>query len=451
MSRIRTISVLALLLVASCDRAPVPSEPTFTPSARWLVTGAVLTVQNTNDAGPGSLRQAIADAASGDVIEFASSIAGQKVVLSSGELVIDKALTIVGSPAVGMTIDAGLTSRVVRIPVGGDATLRNLTLTAGLAPSPAFGGGFLVEGNLTLDHSTVSGNVRGGIQGVSGSTVTVVNSTISGNTGSNGGSAVHTSGVLALVNATIAANKDNDGSSVLVFNVAGSATPAILRLTNSIIADNTSPGSGWPNCRALALVVRTGRNLLPASDCGEDADVIDADPKLGPLAANGGPTKTHALLTGSPAIDAAPSCTVTDDQRYIARPQLPGGACDLGAYEFDDYVKIGIVIDPTVAVNPNTGVAIVSGTMTCSKPAQITLGASLEQTQRNARTTVVARATASMPVSCTGPRVWSLSMVPPTGAFQNGSATAALASSSADPTVAPASSTSTVKMYWGHK
>src|SRR5215218_7952065 len=110
MSRIRTIttsSVLALALAAGCDRTNVPTETAFTPSAHKLVTGTVLTVQNTNDAGPGSLRQAIADAASGEVIDFAPAIAGQTVTLTTGELVIDKAVTIVGSSSVGMTIDAG--------------------------------------------------------------------------------------------------------------------------------------------------------------------------------------------------------------------------------------------------------------------------------------------------------------------------------------------------------
>jgi hypothetical protein len=56
------------------------------------------------------------------------------------------------------------------------------------------------------------------------------------------------------------------------------------------------------------------------------------DPKLGPLALNGGPTRTHALLLGSPAIDAAstPDCPTTD-QRGVLRPQ--GAACDIGSYE----------------------------------------------------------------------------------------------------------------------
>jgi hypothetical protein len=56
------------------------------------------------------------------------------------------------------------------------------------------------------------------------------------------------------------------------------------------------------------------------------------DPKIGPLALNGGPTRTHALLAGSPAIDAAsdPECPAAD-QRGVPRPQ--GEGCDIGSYE----------------------------------------------------------------------------------------------------------------------
>src|SRR4029077_10669211 len=70
-------------------------------------------------------------------------------------------------------------------------------------------------------------------------------------------------------------------------------------------------------------------------------DITNPTPDLGPLASNGGPTKTQALLPGSPAIDAGnpvppgsagDACAATD-QRGIVRPQPPGGRCDIGAFE----------------------------------------------------------------------------------------------------------------------
>ena len=60
---------------------------------------------------------------------------------------------------------------------------------------------------------------------------------------------------------------------------------------------------------------------------GADAPI---DPRLGPLQDNGGPTPTHALLLGSPAIDASSACPATD-QRGVTRPQ--GAGCDIGAFE----------------------------------------------------------------------------------------------------------------------
>jgi hypothetical protein len=67
---------------------------------------------------------------------------------------------------------------------------------------------------------------------------------------------------------------------------------------------------------------------------------------LGPLAANGGPTRTHALLLGSPAIDRIPSalCTLATDQRGVARPQPNPGSCDAGAYEFAPAVEIAAIM-----------------------------------------------------------------------------------------------------------
>jgi hypothetical protein len=77
-----------------------------------------------------------------------------------------------------------------------------------------------------------------------------------------------------------------------------------------------------------------GGNLSSDGSCnlGGPGDLPATDPQLGPLAANGGPTLTHALAAGSPALDAAAAATCpATDQRGVARPQ--GGGCDSGAYE----------------------------------------------------------------------------------------------------------------------
>ena len=102
--------------------------------------------------------------------------------------------------------------------------------------------------------------------------------------------------------------------------------------SNTIIAGNTAPTG--PDCNRFATSL--GHNLIGTSDgCGftpAAGDLVNANPLLGPLQDNGGPTKTHALLEGSPAIDAGDnaSCPATD-QRGVAR--LQRAACDIGSYE----------------------------------------------------------------------------------------------------------------------
>jgi hypothetical protein len=118
----------------------------------------------------------------------------------------------------------------------------------------------------------------------------------------------------------------------------------VMELKNSIVAAQRS--SSW-DCENNGTLVSLGNNIESDGTCGFDGpgDTV-ADPLLGPLQDNGGPTPTHALLPGSPAIDAVSlaACTYDDDgdpgtpevslakdQRGVARPQ--GGSCDIGAYE----------------------------------------------------------------------------------------------------------------------
>ena len=102
-------------------------------------------------------------------------------------------------------------------------------------------------------------------------------------------------------------------------------------MQNTIVAYN-----GPANCNAA--LTSNGHNLEDGNTCGFNAtgDQPNTDPLLGPLADNGGDTLTHALLPGSPAIDAGVCIAeITTDQRGVARPQ--GTTCDIGAYEYVGY------------------------------------------------------------------------------------------------------------------
>jgi hypothetical protein len=140
--------------------------------------------------------------------------------------------------------------------------------------------------------------------------------------------------VVNLTNITVADNVSPAGAPADIFVGTFGETSATLTLVNTIVA------SAQDNCfvaywgtGAVTLAADHNNAFTDATCYAGAADQVVADVGLGPLADNGGPTLTHALLAGSPAIDAADDaiCPATD-QRGTVRPQ--GAACDVGAYEF---------------------------------------------------------------------------------------------------------------------
>jgi CSLREA domain-containing protein len=232
-------------------------------------------------------------------------------------------------------------------------TITNSTISGN--STPGFGGGIFVHGAANLTGSTVSGNTAGtggGISVDSYGELVAVNSTISGNYSNGDGGGLHSASYAELFNVTVTenlANADDSGSGKGggVANVG-----SLLELTNSIVANNEVdiPGVPFPlldldDCSgAIQSVQNNIMSQVSATHCTVTGNYIAADPKLGPLQANGGPTPTHALLQGSPAIDGAVGSNCPDksgnplktDQRGIARPY--GAVCDIGAYEAADII-----------------------------------------------------------------------------------------------------------------
>jgi predicted outer membrane repeat protein len=409
-----------------------------------------ITVTNTDDAGPGSLRQAIIDAPTGSVIQFDPAIAGQTIVLTSGQLDINTALTIEGPVSAGMTISGGLNSRVFYVTHPGDLALRNLSLVNGNSVSQvtAAGGALYVSdaAKASLDHVLLANNqaVDGGaIYILDGADVTILNSTVSGNSASRRGGGIFSDGdVLTIRNTTIANNAAVDeGGGIVLPN------EPVAYVRNTIIANNTGSSA---NCwvQDPAYFVQSGRNLSNDHSCGSDPSMLIADPVLGPLANNGGPTMTHALLSGSPAIDGGSACTETTDQRYVARNQ--GVTCDIGAFEFNDFGVVTITLGPNVAVNTKTGVATLTGTMRCSRPAAITLDVAMSQTQRiTGRFTTVVQAAGQVGVPACGVTAssWSVALPPATGKFAAGEATGTATTSNTPSDFLQSSVTSVLKLF----
>ena len=269
----------------------------------------------------------------------------------------------------------------------GILTLTDSTVSGNTARGPyAYGGGVTnYEGTLTLINSTVSGNSAargGGIMNYSNGTLTLTDSTVSGNTATSGGGiwhsdrvtlinstvsgntadyggGIHNGGTLTLINSTVSGNTATSGGGI---NTSGTVT---LTLINSTVSGNSSAGGGGirnllgtvtltntlvdDDCQVSEgpSIVSLGYNIeSPGDTCGFDqpTDQVNVSAEqlnLGPLQDNGGPTMTHALLSGSVAIDQirAEDCVdaegqpLTTDQRGEPRPETGGTMCDVGAFE----------------------------------------------------------------------------------------------------------------------
>jgi hypothetical protein len=479
-------------------------------------TAATFTVTNLADAGPGSLRRAVADAnatAAADVVAFAPGLTGT-ITLTAGEIVISEPLVVNGPGAAALTVSGNGQSRIFYIEKPGaaapiDVTLSSLTLTRGngfpvhtfsfggavfatdenltirdsvisdsragdqkdppddgcggnvafyaanassggtlhimdslltggstiglfsppsggnlcilngqlllerstlsgglaetggglytqsLANGSAIllstiagnhadllGGGiyseaFAPSGGLTIDSSTISGNTVSNLFGSGGGlsignvAVQILRSTISGNTAGDGGGIQSQGSDLQIINSTVSGNHAQRTAGGIYF-VEGSPVPGSLLLRLATISNNTAGTSGGslliasPSAAGLvqldhAIVANgtpqdlAGATLTASYSLIENPGAtivvgannhIGADPLLAPLANYGGPTLTHQLLPGSPALDAGnpaiPSPPATD-QRGAAR--ISGPAIDLGAVEGN----LAIVEVPTLS------------------------------------------------------------------------------------------------------
>jgi predicted outer membrane repeat protein len=171
---------------------------------------------------------------------------------------------------------------------------------------------YIAGGTATINNSTFSGNSSGDGGAIFATgTVTIQNSTISGNSANNGGGLVTNDGAtsnVTIVNSTIAGNSAQSGGGIKKY--LGSVT-----LKNTIVA-----GNNGSNC--VGGISSAGYNLSSDGTCalGGPGDLANVDPKLYSLANNGGSTATHALAADSPAINAGDACPAAD-QRGVTRPQ----------------------------------------------------------------------------------------------------------------------------------
>jgi hypothetical protein len=277
-------------------------------------------------------------------------------VFSSGSIVLDSSSVTrsrVGGPA-GNTLALG---------GGGLYALRNVTLdgsvVSGNESRGRAAGICAVAGDVAIRNSTISDNhsdLEGGgvfapgcfgVCTVGQFTTTIENSTISGNTtGTNGGGVHVTYGDLVVRNSTITANDALDpvdgGGGLFVRNVVNDVplAPAVT-IVSSIVAGNTSANAAADIGSPMGLAVMGDHDIITAMNGTPPPDTLTGDPGLLPLGDYGGPTPTHALATGSPAIDHGSNPGhFASDQRGAGYPRVFAAGADIGAFELSQPVVL---------------------------------------------------------------------------------------------------------------
>jgi len=252
----------------------------------------VIVVSNTNDSGPGSLRDALAAANDGDTID-ATGVSGT-ILLTGGELQINHNVTINGPGAEDLAVNGNATSRVFE-NFASDATISGLTITNGLATFRLLayfgGGGILNHGGLTLSGTSIlSNNVNsggffvafgGGIYVDSGGTLTVTNSTISGNqtglgNGQGGGIAILSGGRLTVTNSVINNNQAGGPNGSEGFGGGICAQIATVTVSNTEINGNLGFQGGGIYLYAGSLTVMNSTISNNSAGAGGGINISDA-------------------------------------------------------------------------------------------------------------------------------------------------------------------------------
>lgn len=277
-----------------------------------------------------------------------------------------------GNMAGGSNDGGGIFNYVQSTLVVTDSTISNNRSSSNA------GGVMNFAGTVVITNSTVSNNetersLGGGVGNFGGNFIgkmTVTNSTISGNTSGSGGGGIYNHFLTEthLNNVTIANNTGSIGGGI--YNIDDDMT-----LRNTLIAGNTATNNSAPDCSGFAPrdtdLISQGYNLIQNPDgCDLSGDltgnILGQNPQLGLLVDNGGLTKTHALASNSPALDAgnpaAPgsggnACTAVD-QRGAPRPQ--GTRCDIGAFEGSEEFVL-TKISPSIGGNSGEVLAFISG------------------------------------------------------------------------------------------
>ena len=277
-------------------------------------------------------------------------VSGNSGVNQGGGIYNNGSLTLINSTvSVNSSIDAG----------GGICNCQRSTAATTLINSTVsnnssnVGGGIFNDSNslMTITNSTINGNSSNSGGGIfnngDNATLNLTNVTMSGNSASGQGGAINTGSLVNLTNTTISGNSANQGGGIL-------NTASVVNAQNTIIAGNSANSSpdfaGSLNSQGFNLIGNTTGTTISGTTTG---NILNQNPQLAPLGNYGGPTQTHQLLSGSPAIDQGSATSgITTDQRGFMRPvdspaianASGGNGSDIGAFEA---ANVSLVVDNT--------------------------------------------------------------------------------------------------------
>ena len=327
----------------------------------------------------------------------------QTITLTQGRLImVNGGVDIAGPGANLLTLSGNSASAVIFVGIGLHGSISGVRIASG---SSSIGAGLYNAGTVALSACVLTGGSAiygGGIANSSFGNLTVNACTITGNSSSvagGGGAGIYNAGILAVINCTIAGNtvSSTNGAGGGIYNDSGSS----LTLSDSTIAGNSAATAGGIYNFAPATL----NNCIVATNTGNGGDLFTkstgtfsgsnnligngtsetgltnasngnqvgtaaapVNPKLGLLQNNGGTTPTMALLAGSPAIDAGSNALiptgVATDQRGPGNPRIINDVVDIGAYE--SLLPVPAWLDPASAANwkPSSKTLTVTGTAT---------------------------------------------------------------------------------------
>jgi Calx-beta domain/Bacterial Ig-like domain len=313
---------------------------------------------------------------------------------ASGNVILDK-MVITGNAATGDAWRYTGKGGGIGMNPGAFLTVKNSTISGNTAGINGGGIGFYYGGSLVVENSTISGNSStsagsfsygfrfdggGGIQfsgaisnapptGYTPGVVVIRNSTIANNTTTGlGGGILMTdaNGTLSLQDSTVSGNSaDSFGTSERGYPLGGGGIKRLgysgdISLANSVVAGNTNADSPDIGSRGLVSVNFSAVGSTAGFTVTGANNILDADPMLGPLQDNGGPTLTMAPLSGSPLIDGGSNALVpagiSTDQRGGSFDRILGSAVDIGSFEAQ---PTRVTIDQAASqADPTNGSAI---------------------------------------------------------------------------------------------